>query len=291
MLSNYRQSGIVVILAWPDAAFACRSNSRYTESHPVSGHGTSGLTNEPRVFATTRWSLIASATNSDNRDEEARTALAELCRIYWRPVFSFVCRRGYPPEDAQDLTQGFFVKILEGDWLDRADESRGRFRSYLLKSLEHFLSNERGKSHARKRGGGIEFVSWDDWTAEAHSQVFMPAQALHSMPADKLFDLRWAATVVEYALQRLAEECEAKGRRRLFDTLRPYLCEERRDTSYQELAATLGVTESVIRKQLHNLRQRYRSLLRAHVAQTVADPNEVDAEIRYLCATLSAAEV
>jgi RNA polymerase sigma-70 factor (ECF subfamily) len=244
---------------------------------------------EPRVFVTTRWSLILSGANSDVSEEEAQAALADLCRIYWRPVFSFVCRRGYSTEDAQDLTQDFFVMMLESNWLQHADENRGRFRSFLVKSLQHFLNHAREKNHARKRGGDVQFVSWDDWMAEAPSELSISPQALETLPAERLFDLRWAATVVEHALRRLGEECEAKGRRRLFDALRGHLTAERADMSYADLATSLGVAESVIKKQLHNLRERYRWLLRSEVAQTVADPADVDAEIRHLCAALAAA--
>jgi len=243
---------------------------------------------EPRVFVTTRWSLILSGANSDGDAEKARAALADLCRIYWRPIFSFVCRRGYSTEDAQDLTQDFFIMMLESNWLQHADENRGRFRSLLLKSLQNFLNHAREKSHASKRGGDVQFVSWDDWMAEAPSQLSISPQALESLPAERLFDLRWAATVVEHALRRLGEECEAKGRRRLFDALRGHLTAERADTSYADLAARLGVEENVIKKQLHNLRERYRWLLRSEVAHTVADPADVEAEIRYLCAALAA---
>jgi RNA polymerase sigma-70 factor (ECF subfamily) len=116
---------------------------------------------QPRQFATTRWSLILSAVNSQSEEQNARDALEELCRIYWRPVFAFVCRRGYSMQDAQDLTQDFFVKILEPTWLQHADVNRGRFRSLLLSSLQNFLIKAAEKTHARKRGGGVEFVSWD----------------------------------------------------------------------------------------------------------------------------------
>jgi RNA polymerase sigma-70 factor (ECF subfamily) len=245
-------------------------------------------TEEARVFVTTRWSLILAGASSDGAAEQARAALADLCRIYWRPVFSFVCRRGYSTADAQDLTQDFFVMMLQTNWLQHADEGRGRFRSFLLKSLQNFIHHAREKDHAQKRGGAVQFVSWDDWMAEAPSQLSISSQTVETLPAETLFDLRWAATVVEHALRRLGEECEAKGRRRLFDALRGYLSAERSDTSYTDLASSLGVAESMIKKQLHNLRARYRWLLRAEVAHTVADPREVDAEIRYLCAILAA---
>lgn len=243
---------------------------------------------EPRVFATTRWSLIVAGAQFESGEQPAREALTELCQTYWRAIFSSVCRRGYSAEDAQDLTQDFFVMILESDWLRHADESRGRFRSFLLKSLQNFLSHASEREQARKRGGGLQFVSWDDWMAEAPSQLSISAQALDSLPPERLFDLRWAATVVEQALRRLREECEAKGRLRLFETLSKHLTSERAETSYASLAASLGVAETMVKKQLHNLRQRYRWLLREEVAHTVENPADVDDEIRHLCATLAA---
>ena len=224
---------------------------------------------EPRQFATTRWSLILSAANSESGEQEARTALDELCRTYWRPVFSFICRRGYTMEDAQDLTQDFFVKILGRNWLEHADRNRGRFRSLLLTSLQNFLVNAAERTHTRKRGGDMEFISWDDWMAEAPSQLSISPHALDSLPAERLFDLRWATTVVEQALRRLREECEGKDRLRLFYALSRHLTEERDEVSYADLSAALGVAETVVRKQLHIMRQRYRCLLRDEVAHTV----------------------
>ena len=243
---------------------------------------------DQRAFATTRWSLILSAANSQSEEQKARTALEELCRIYWRPVFVFVCRRGYSTQDAQDLTQDFFLKILEPNWLERADANRGRFRSLLLTSLQNFLVKAVEKTQTRKRGGNVEFVSWDDWMAEAPSRLSIPAQALDSLPAERLFDLRWATTVVEQALQRLREECEGKDRLRLFYALSRHLTDERDEVSYAKLSATLGVAETAVKKQLHIMRQRYRSLLRDEVAHTVDNPADVQDEIRYLCAALAA---
>ena len=243
---------------------------------------------EPRQFATTRWSLILSAANSEGEEQKAREALDELCRTYWRPVFSFVCRRGYSMENAQDLTQDFFVRILEPGWLQHADPHRGRFRSLLLTSLQNFLVNAAARTHTRKRGGDVQFVSWDDWVAEAPSQLSISATTLESLPPERLFDLRWAVTVAEHALRRLREECESKGKRRLFHALSGYLTAERDEVSYANLSTALGIAESAVRKQLYNMRQRYRSLLRDEVAHTVADPAEVEDEIRHLCAALAA---
>jgi RNA polymerase sigma factor (sigma-70 family) len=242
---------------------------------------------ERRNFATTRWSLILTSTNLGADDQKAHQALSELCWIYWRPIFTFVCRRGHSTQDAQDLTQDFFAMILEGNWLGRADPARGRFRSLLLKSLVNFLNDAAEKRNARKRGGDVEFVSWDEWMAEAPSQLTISMQA-ESWPAEHLFDLRWAATVVEQAMRRLREECESQGRLRAFEILRSCLGAEREDVSYSALSQTLGAPETTVKRLVHRLRQRYRSLLRDQIADTVADPADVDSEIRNLCRILAA---
>lgn len=242
----------------------------------------------PRAFASTRWSLILSSANAEGAEEKTREALAELCRIYWRPIFAFVCRRGYSTQDAEDLTQDFFLMMLEDNWLQHADPSRGRFRSLLLKSLQHFLNDAAEKKQARKRGGGVEFVSWDDWVAEAPSHLSVSAQALESCSPERIFDLRWAATVVEQALRHLREECESKGRLRVFEAMSAYLTAERSDVSYAKLALSLGIAETAVKKLLHRMRERYRSLLRDEVAHTVENPADVDDEIRHLCAALAA---
>jgi RNA polymerase sigma-70 factor (ECF subfamily) len=247
-----------------------------------------GTADQPQIFVTTRWSLVISGGSAKGDERKAQEALAELCRTYWRPIFSFVCRRGYSTEDAQDYTQDFFVMILEDNWLRHADENRGRFRSLLLKSLQNFLSHGTEKRRALKRGGALRFISWDEWMAEAPSHFAMARETAEMMEPEQLFDLRWAATVVEQAMNRLKEECEAGGRRRLFDALSTHLVAERSDTSYAQLASSLSVAETVVKKQLHLLRQRYRRLLRDEVAQTVADPADVEDEIRHLCAALAA---
>jgi RNA polymerase sigma factor (sigma-70 family) len=243
---------------------------------------------EPRVFATTRWSLILACADSETDVPKARSALADLSRTYWRPIFTFISRRGYSTQDAEDLTQDFFVMLLQGDLLKRADPNRGRFRSLLLKALQDFLNDVSAKQRARKRGGGVEHVSWDDWMAEAPSQLSISTQALNSWSPERLFDLRWAATVVEQALRRLREECKGKERLRIFETLSGYLTSGRADMSYANLATTLGVAESVVKKQLHNLRRRYRWLLYDEVGRTVEDSGDIEGEIRHLCAALAA---
>jgi RNA polymerase sigma factor (sigma-70 family) len=248
--------------------------------------GEQGAT-EPREFVTTRWSVILSAANLGSGEQKTRDALAELCRTYWWPIFSFLRARGCSIEDAQDLTQDFFVTILKNNWLQHADRNRGRFRSLLLRSLQNFLINAAEKTHAHKRGGGVEFISWDDWMAEAPSQLSIPVQALDSLPSERIFDLTWATTVVEHAFQRLREECESKGKLWLFQALSSHLTDERDELSYAKVSAKLGMAETAVKKHLHNMRQRYRNLLRDEVSQTVENPADVDDEIRYLCASLA----
>ena len=238
-------------------------------------------------FATTRWSLIRNggATGAGSDDNEG---LAQLCQIYWRPIFTFIYRRGYSAQDAQDLTQDFFLVILEGTLLQSADPRRGRFRSLLIKSLKNFLVDARVKRRTQKRGGDLQFVSWEKWMADAPCQLSLSTQALETSPADALFDLSWAAAIAEEALRRLRMECESKGRRRVYEVLNGYLTTEREDISYQDLSVALGVPEASVKNLLHQFRKRYRGLLREEVAKTVETEAEVKDEIRYLCATLSA---
>jgi RNA polymerase sigma-70 factor (ECF subfamily) len=251
---------------------------------------TSDAGHEPYRFQTTRWSLVLSSIDAESGQAQAHEALGQLCRIYWRPIFAFICRRGHPVNDAQDLTQDFFVMVLEGHLIQRADPNRGRFRSLLLKALQNFLIDAHEKRRAKKRGGDVSFVSWDDWMAEAPSHLNLPAQAIDSWPAERLFDVRWAATVVEQALRQLREECEARGRRRVFDALSGSLSAERADVSYEELSKTLGVPPAAVKRLVHRMRQRYRELLRQEVAQTVEKPEDVNDELRYLCAALAAGD-
>jgi DNA-directed RNA polymerase specialized sigma24 family protein len=244
----------------------------------------------PDRFVTTRWSVVLSST--DPGDEgKAREALSHLCKTYWRPIFAFICRRGHSVPDAQDLTQDFFVMILDGRLLERADRNRGRFRSLLLKALQNFLSDNADRKRAHKRGGHMQFVSWDDWMAEAPSQLSIAPADASQWPAERVYDVRWAATVAEHALRRLGEECERRGKRRVFDALSSCLAAEREDVSYATYAKTLGVAETEVKRLVHQLRQRYRALLREEVAQTVEKIEDVEEELRYLCSALAAGAV
>ena len=239
-------------------------------------------------FTTTRWSVVLSCADAEGSTQKMHKAQAELCKIYWRPVFAFIRRLGHSSPDAQDLTQDFFVMVLKGQLLQRANPDRGRFRSLVLKALEDFLRDAEAKRSARKRGGGMQFVSWDDWMSEAPSQFSVSQQESDRWPAERIFDVRWAATVVERALSRLGEECERRRRRRVFDMLSPCLAEERENVSYSKLSKMLSIPEAAVKRLVHQLRVRYRALLREEVGLTVEKPDEIDDELRYLCAALSA---
>ena len=247
--------------------------------------------NDPHTrFLTTRWSVVLSFSDSANDEEKAQAALTELCKIYWRPVFAFICRQGHSIPDAQDLTQEFFGRVIKGRMIQSADRNKGRFRSLLLKTLQRFLHDQVDKRQARKRGGDVRFVSWDDWMTEAPSHLSIPGQASDNWSPERVFDVRWAATVVERALRRLGDEFEKHGRRRVFDVLSTCLTADREEVSYAKLARILGIQETAVKRLVHRLRERYRTLLREEVAETVGGANEIDDELRYLCAALSAAK-
>jgi len=243
----------------------------------------------PDRFMTTRWSVVLSCADSGGDEEKAQAALAELCKIYWRPVFAFICRRGHSIPDAQDLTQDFFAMVLVGRLLQRADRNRGRFRSLVFKTLQNFLHDAVDKRHAQKRGGDVQFVSWDDLTAEAPSHWSIPEHESENWSPERIFDVRWAATVVERALRRLGDECEKRGRRRVFDVLSSCLAADRRCFLRQILkdARSAGSVGETPRPPLA------RALSRAaprRSCPTIEKPDEIDDELRYLCAALSAVE-
>ena len=228
-------------------------------------------------FLTTQWGLVATA--SAEGAAEARAALDGLYRVYCYPVYAFIRRRGYGREDAQDLTQDFFVHLLEKSTLGRADPQRGRFRSFLLGALDHFLAHAAERARARKRGGDCQFVYLDDDAAENCYQL--AAQ----MTAEKIFETRWAAALIEAALVRLRGELQAAGKRRLFDAVQGFLLGGE-DASYQQVADRLGLSVGAIKTTIHRMRSRYRALLREEVARTVATPAEVEEELRCLRAAL-----
>jgi RNA polymerase sigma factor (sigma-70 family) len=235
----------------------------------------------PGVFLTTHWSVVLSAGRTDS--PEAAAALEKLCRAYWYPLYVYVRRRGYGESDAQDLTQEFFARLLEKEYLRLADPNRGKFRSFLLKSLQHFLVNEWEKARTQKRGGGQFLIPLDVHTAETRYAV-EPTQEL---ALDEVFEKRWAATLIEAVLARLREDYAASGRLRVFEALKGLMWGDQLALSYHDVGAQLGLTEGAVKVAVHRLRGRYRELLRAEVANTVATPNEVDGELRHLMAVLT----
>ncbi len=238
-------------------------------------------------FATTRWSVVLSSRAASDATGQAHAALSELCRIYWRPVFAYVCHRGHQFSDAQDLTQDFLLHVLEGNILKRADPNRGRFRALLCSSLRNFLHDAHERKSAKKRGGGQHFVEWEEWVAGAPSQLSFAAETVEAWPAEKVFDLRWAATVVERSLGRLKEECDRRGRGRVFEVLQTFLTTDEAQLSYAQASVMLELPEATVKTLLHRMRLRFRALLREEVAETVEDGAEIDAELRYLCSVLS----
>jgi RNA polymerase sigma-70 factor (ECF subfamily) len=265
-------------------------NYRSTTVARVNPRTPAGGRKTPHRFITTRWSVILSCADSKGGEQKARKALAELCKIYWRPIFAFICRQGHSVPDAQDLTQDFFLTVLKGQLLQRADRTRGRFRSLMLRALQDFLRDAAEKRHTRKRGRDVQFVSWDDWMAEAPSRLSIPIQESESWSPERIFDVRWAATVVERALRRLGDECEKRGRRRVFDVLSVCLTGEREDVCYAKFSKTLGLSEVALKSLVHRLRGRYRALLREEVARTVEKADEINDELRYLFSALTAAQ-
>jgi RNA polymerase sigma-70 factor (ECF subfamily) len=236
-----------------------------------------GVHSSSRVpFAATRWSMVLAAAGRTSRDGQA--ALAKLCETYWYPLYAFVRRQGSDPHAAQDLTQAFFARLLEKDYLESVDPGRGKFRSFLLACLKHFLSNERDRERALKRGGGKQALSFDAATAE-NRYALEPADRL---TPERLFERRWATTLLEQTLTLLKEEHESKGRGPLFERLKVYLTGACGEAGYAAVGEELGMTEAAVKKAVQRLRSRYKELLREQIAQTVSKAEEVDEEIRDL---------
>lgn len=231
-----------------------------------------------REFHTTRWSLVLAAQR-DTDATHARTAMAALCKDYWYPLYAFVRRRGHAPHDAQDLTQAFFASLLEGN-ATMADPARGKFRSYLLGALKHFLANEWHRANAQKRGGGQTIVEWDALDAEARYALEPAGQA----DADALYDRRWAMELLDCAMTKLRAEFESKGDGETFTALKGTLTGA--EPPREELAAKLGLSEGALKVAIHRLRTRYREVLRAEIAETVDSPGDVDEEMRHLVRVL-----
>ena len=234
---------------------------------------------DAREFATTHWSLVLAAGGDSPR---AQMAVARFCSIYWYPLYAFARRIGLRPPDAEDATQGFLVHLLQTNALATVAREKGRFRSFLLAALKNFLSHERERAAAQKRGGGERAIELDAMAAEAR-YALEPAD---NLSPDRLFDRGWALAVLEQAQERLRCEYDAGGKTALFEALRPTLAGARGGPAYTELATTLGMSEGAIKVAVHRLRDRYRAVLRSIVAETVAAPADIDAELRHLIEAL-----
>src|SRR5579864_8515907 len=233
----------------------------------------------PSQFPTTRWTLVVAA--GDPQRKEARSALASLCENYWYPLYAYLRRHGYPADQAQDLTQGFFIRILEGRYLDRADPEKGRFRSFLLSSLKFFVADEEDRYRAHKRGGGalvpLEFSSGEERYRR---------EPAHDETPERIFERRWALSVLDRVVERLRNEFVQHGRPEHFDRLKVFLLGQS-DAPYTVLAREMNTSEGALKVAIHRLRKRYRELFRQEIADTVVDPAEVESEIRYLAAVLT----
>lgn len=210
-----------------------------------------------------------------------REALETLCRTYWFPLYAFVRRQGRSPHDAQDLTQEFFARLLEKEYLKSAAQEKGRFRTFLLVAFKRFLANEWDRQHAQKRGGGAAIVSIDQELAESR----FAAEPMHQIQPDLLFDRQWALTLLERTMTRLHEEYVSSGRAKLFELLRGCLAKDESALPYVEIASRLNLTEAAVKMAVQRMRARYREILRAEIADTVVTPVEVEEEIRHLFST------
>lgn len=252
-----------------------------SQTHPGSTAQPPGAAPGASVFVTTQWTAVLTAGRRDTT--RARVALEQLCCNYWPPLYAFVRRQGHSPEDAQDLTQEFFARLLARNSFALADPQRGRFRSFLLASLKHFLAHEWEKARAQKRGGRAQVISLDLDTAE--TRCVQPASPGDT--PDRAFDRQWALAVLDLVLGRLRKEYADSGRDGLFVGLKDTLIGGRSEIPYRELGKWTGMSEGAVKVAAHRLRQRYRELLREEIANTVAGPEQVEEELRQLFAALS----
>jgi RNA polymerase sigma-70 factor (ECF subfamily) len=233
-------------------------------------------------FGQTQWSVVLAAAGK--RDLAlAEQSLEKLCRVYWLPLYTYIRRQGESPHDAEDLTQEFFARLLEKDFLHSVDQAKGRFRSFLLASLKHFLSNQRDRARAQKRGGGQTPLSLDFSDAETRIG-FQPAD---EQTPDRAYEKRWALTLLDQTLASLRKEYAGRGREELFEQLKTTLTEGRGSVAYAELSARLGMSEASVKMAVHRLRQRYRDVLRSEIAETVAQESDVEDELREVFRALS----
>jgi len=234
-----------------------------------------------RVFVTTRWSVVLQMRGPSSAT--SAKALQELCRSYWYPLYGFARRRGLAPHDAEDLIQSFFTFLLEKEVFARADPERGRFRTFLLCSLRNFQANERARQECQKRGGNHQFVSFEELQAEARYE----AEPSSDLSPERLYDQKWAASLLERVLDSLQSEYTTAGKGEVFELLRPLVWGAREPTTYHAVGRQLGMTEGAVKVAVHRLRARFRERLRDEVTQTVDSPEAVDDELRHLLAALT----
>lgn len=234
-----------------------------------------------RDFRTTHWSVVLSAR--EHWSDQSVEALERLCRTYWYPIYVFIRRRGHGPHESEDLTQGFFTKLLEKNYLEAADRGKGRFRTFLLTAVTRFLANEWDRGRAQKRGGKHVTFSLDDLAPEGMEAYDPPSD----QTPEHLYERQWAEAVLQQVLSRLRREFDGVGRSGVFDELKNFLLEEKGAVSYAEVAARLNLSLAALKSSVFRLRQRYRDLLQDEIANTVASEQEVEEEIRYLLSVLS----
>src|SRR5437868_4995788 len=237
--------------------------------------------NGAAVFATTHWSVVLEA---QGESPGGRDALEELCRTYWRPVYAFLRRQGVGPEEAEDITQGFFAQLLERRKFSSLRKEKGRLRSFLLGALKYFLADERRRATAIKRGRGQRLIPLEELRADERIDM----EPADPVTAEMIYERRWALTVLEHVLSRLKDEYQTAGNAALFDLLKQLLPDEPGSPSQADIATQLGMTENAIRQAFYRFRQRYQSLLREEIAHTVATPGDIEDELRHLIAVLGA---
>jgi len=227
-------------------------------------------------FAETAWSIVLAAGAAT--PARAREGMAQLCQIYWRPIYAYLRRIGHAREEAEDLTQSFFQHLLENDTIRRASQEKGRFRSFLLGALKVCLSDEQARRRTLKRGGGAQFISTDELEAEElhHLRVH------HEAAPDEILDARWASVILERALTKVSREFSAEGKAETFEALSPFLSGEKASISYEQAAETTGVSLGAIKTHIHRLRRQFATAVRHEIMQTVSTPHEVDDELRHL---------
>jgi DNA-directed RNA polymerase specialized sigma24 family protein len=253
------------------------ADDQVTSLSPIGGNAHDG----PIAFRTTHWSVVLEA---QGESPAAREALERLCRTYWRPIFAFLRRQGLRPDEAEDITQGFFAELLERRSLSAVRREKGRLRSFLLGGLKYFLANEKRRAMAIKRGKGQRLIPLDGLHADDRIEI----EPADPMTAEMIYERRWALTVLERVLSRLKDEYHSAGNAPLFDSLKELLPAEPGSSSQAEIAARLGMTENAVRQAFYRFRQRYQAILREEIANTVATPGDIEDELRHLITVLEA---